>query len=213
MPPARRDRSDIRDLLLEAAKAEFAKHGYSGASTTRIARRADAHQPQINYHFSSKAALWRAALDDLFEEYERRMAPIRTIADPVEALAFMIRQHALFTAQEPNLFRLIVHATTVAGERLDWLVEQHLEPRRRRTADLWKSARQTGRAAPLPSGTAQFVVVGAIDISLISELFLAHRGTETGDALLERHIASLIETFLPGYEPESTNEPGPRVGT
>ena len=36
------------------------------ASTTSIARRVDAHQPQINYHFDSKQALWTAAVDHLF---------------------------------------------------------------------------------------------------------------------------------------------------
>ena len=47
--------------LLDAALVEFAAHGFAGASTRAIAERAGAHQPQINYHFSSKEALWQAA--------------------------------------------------------------------------------------------------------------------------------------------------------
>lgn len=200
---ARRDRSNIRDLLLAAASKEFAAHGFGGASTNRIAKRADAHQPQINYHFSSKAELWRAVLEDLFERYEQVMAPIRNIADPVEALAFMIRQHALFTRQEPDLFRLIVHESTVAGERLDWLVMHHLEPRQQRTAALWKAALRTGRTAPISPEMAQFVIVGAIDIALISERFLESLGTAAGAAMVDAHIDSLVATFLPGYRPNA----------
>src|SRR5512143_2465459 len=56
-------RDDIRERLLEAALAEFGAKGFAGASTHAIARRIGAHQPQINYLFASKEALWSAAVD------------------------------------------------------------------------------------------------------------------------------------------------------
>ena len=56
----RRTRSDLREQLLESALVEFAAKGFDGASTRSIAERVDAHQPQINYHFDSKEALWTA---------------------------------------------------------------------------------------------------------------------------------------------------------
>src|SRR4051812_26116538 len=62
----RRARAGIRDALLESALVEFGAKGFDGAPTRAIARRVDAHQPQINYHFESKAALWTAAVDRLF---------------------------------------------------------------------------------------------------------------------------------------------------
>src|SRR6202521_2057121 len=62
----RRARTDIREALLESALVEFGATGFDGASTRAIARRIEAHQPQINYHFESKAALWTAAVDYLF---------------------------------------------------------------------------------------------------------------------------------------------------
>jgi AcrR family transcriptional regulator len=62
----RRTRTDIRQALLESALAEFGAKGFDGASTRAIARRVQAHQPQINYHFESKTALWTAAVDYLF---------------------------------------------------------------------------------------------------------------------------------------------------
>ena len=62
----RRARTDIRQALLESALVEFGAKGFDGASTRAIARRVEAHQPQINYHFESKAALWMAAVDHLF---------------------------------------------------------------------------------------------------------------------------------------------------
>src|ERR1700716_2630086 len=62
----RRSRTDIREALLESALVEFGAKGFDGASTRAIASRIQAHQPQINYHFESKAALWTAAVDHLF---------------------------------------------------------------------------------------------------------------------------------------------------
>ena len=62
----RRTRSDIREALLESALIEFGAKGFDGASTRAIAARVQAHQPQINYHFESKTALWTAAVDHLF---------------------------------------------------------------------------------------------------------------------------------------------------
>src|SRR5437660_9524361 len=62
----RRTREDIRQRLLESALVEFGAKGFDGASTRSIAQRVDAHQPQINYHFDSKEALWFAAVDHLF---------------------------------------------------------------------------------------------------------------------------------------------------
>ena len=63
---SRRPAADLAAALLDAAAVEFAAHGFEGASTRRIAERAGAHQPQINYHFASKEQLWRATVDHLF---------------------------------------------------------------------------------------------------------------------------------------------------
>src|SRR5690242_20205240 len=62
----RRTRDDLRQQLIESALVEFSVKGFDGASTRSIAERVDAYQPQINYHFASKQALWEAAVDHLF---------------------------------------------------------------------------------------------------------------------------------------------------
>jgi len=51
---------------LGSALVEFGAKGFDGASTRAIASRVQAHQPQINYHFESKTALWTTAVDHLF---------------------------------------------------------------------------------------------------------------------------------------------------
>src|SRR3989442_5255295 len=80
-------REDIRERLLDAALVEFGAKGFDGASTRSIAQRADAHQPQINYHFASKEALWFAAVDHLFGLLGEQLAGLPLpagIDDPAE---------------------------------------------------------------------------------------------------------------------------------
>src|SRR5215831_20236505 len=98
---ARSVREDIRERLLEAALLEFGAKGFDGASTRAIARRIGAHQPQINYHFESKDALWTAAVDHLFAELARVMQGVAharvlggsgDVAETATAFAEMIRR-------------------------------------------------------------------------------------------------------------------------
>ncbi len=56
-----------RARLLTAAAAEFAARGFAGASVDRIAHAAHVNKAMIYYHFTSKAALYREILRDMFD--------------------------------------------------------------------------------------------------------------------------------------------------
>jgi len=109
---------DIREQLLESALVEFGAKGFDGASTRSIAQRVDAHQPQINYHFDSKEALWFAAVDHLFELLGEELAglPLPASADDPQELAAVfaeaIRGFVRFAAAHPELNRIMVTATS-----------------------------------------------------------------------------------------------------
>jgi AcrR family transcriptional regulator len=60
-PRPRGAAADRREDVLDAAIAEFAEHGFHGASTPAIARRAGISQPYIYALFPSKKALFLAA--------------------------------------------------------------------------------------------------------------------------------------------------------
>jgi AcrR family transcriptional regulator len=55
--------SEARDAILEAARAEFAAVGYTGASVRQIARRAEVDSALIYHYFANKAGLFVACLD------------------------------------------------------------------------------------------------------------------------------------------------------
>jgi TetR/AcrR family transcriptional regulator len=125
---ARHPRADaVRSALIAAGLERFAAVGFEGASTREIAERACTHQPQINYHFGSKLGLWKAVIDSLFEELDAEMRHLPT--DPIENLAECCRRFVRFAARRPELNRIMVHESTVASERLTWIVATHVRGR------------------------------------------------------------------------------------
>ena len=65
MPAAER-----RELVLEAAVAEFAAHGLAGTSTEDVARRAGISQPYLFRLFPTKKALFLALVEQCFHRVE-----------------------------------------------------------------------------------------------------------------------------------------------
>src|SRR5260370_37795700 len=76
MPRARMPSGLSRDRVFAAAAAEFAARGYAGASVDRIARAARLNKAMIYYHFTSKAALYRAILRDMFDAVRTRVGEV-----------------------------------------------------------------------------------------------------------------------------------------
>jgi AcrR family transcriptional regulator len=131
----RRARTDIREALLESALVEFGAKGFDGASTRAIAQRVEAHQPQINYHFESKTALWTAAVDYLFGLLGKALdgvlpAELSGVEPSPLGSAFAegIRRFVEFAAAHPELNQIMVHEGTADSARLEWMTETHVKP-------------------------------------------------------------------------------------
>jgi AcrR family transcriptional regulator len=67
---------DTRRRILEAAIQVFATEGYEGASTRKLAERAAANLPAIQYYFGSKEGLYRAVIEHIAQLIEMRMVPV-----------------------------------------------------------------------------------------------------------------------------------------
>jgi AcrR family transcriptional regulator len=203
----RRVRADIRLQLLEAALAEFGAKGFEGASTRPIARRVGAHQPQINYHFASKEALWTAAVDHLFAELGRIMAglePERSlragcITDLAADFAEVIRRFVRFAAAHPDLNRIMMHEATTASGRLAWMTERHVRLLYDRVRPLWRRLRAAGIAAPIDDRLFHYVLVGAASLLYVNtpEARMLTGVDPTSRRWVEAHADALVATLLP----------------
>jgi AcrR family transcriptional regulator len=130
MPAAER-----RELVLDAAVAEFAVHGLAGTSTEDVARRAGISQPYLFRLFPTKKALFLALVDRCY----RRVADTFTAAagdltgdEALEAMAdayelllddrilLLLQMQAYAACDDPE-----IRATTRAGFKSLWeLVER-----------------------------------------------------------------------------------------
>jgi AcrR family transcriptional regulator len=78
-----------RDRILVSAEAEFAVHGLVGARVERIAAAASVNKQLLFHYFGSKAGLYQAVSDSVFNRYSLDAPPNST---PSEQLRELVRQ-------------------------------------------------------------------------------------------------------------------------
>lgn len=211
--PARRKqaRADAtRQALLDAATVEFAAHGFEGASTRAIAARAGTHQPQINYHFESKDALWRAAVDQLFgrlDDLIGDLEPVVTEPDPATIRADFARAirglvHA--ASQLPELIRIMVQETTADSDRLAWIVERHTRPRFDDMNTNWRAAAAAGAVPAIDELVVYYTVIGGAWMAYVSAAEARHLvgGDAIDDRFVEAHADALVRLVLGPDHPD-----------
>jgi TetR/AcrR family transcriptional regulator len=203
----RRTRTNIREALLESALVEFGAKGFDGASTRTIASRVQAHQPQINYHFETKTALWMAAVDHLFgllrEAFDGVIPATPTEVDvPRLAAAFAdaIRRFVRFAAEHPELNQIMVHEGTADSDRLTWMTETHVKPVFDAIRPAWQILRNAVVAAPIDSEILYYVLIGAASLPYVNapEVRLLTGQDPKSPAWIDAHANGLVAILLPG---------------
>jgi AcrR family transcriptional regulator len=203
----RRTRTDIREALLQSALVEFGARGFDGASTRAIASRVQAHQPQINYHFESKTALWTAAVNYLFGLLGEALggvlpARLTDVDAPQLAAAFAdaIRRFVRFAAEHPELNQIMVHEGTAESDRLKWMTETHVKPLFDGIRPAWQVLRKAGVAAPVESEVLYYVLVGAASLPYVNapEVRLITGRDPSNPKWIRAHADGLVAILLPG---------------
>jgi len=94
--PGRRRGEHTKERVLRAACKTFAEKGFRDATHADISRRAGANTAAINYYFTSKEGLYRAAFERLSQRVER-LHPLDgglpSTAPPVERLRAYVHAH------------------------------------------------------------------------------------------------------------------------
>jgi TetR/AcrR family transcriptional regulator len=191
----RRASEAIAEVLLDAALVEFAAHGFDGATTRAIAHRAGAHQPQINYHFASKELLWRAAVDHLFGLLAGQVGETTADdTDPVARFTDGVRRFVRFSAQRPELHRIMNLESTAGTSRLEWIVDNHVGPLFDVVRREWEQVRATGIGTDLSAVEVWLLLVGFGAIPFANAPVVSRfGGPDPADAeQVERHTDRLL---------------------
>lgn len=148
--PVRREQERTKrtkQAILRAALVEFARHGFEGASTRRIADLAGITPALIGHHFGDKDALWKAVASHTFGRFLARLQGRHADLEGVDDWTFlrmMLREYLLFFSEEPDFFRFVFHANQGDSERLNWLVDHYMAPSGKRYMALLARAQQAG---------------------------------------------------------------------
>jgi TetR/AcrR family transcriptional regulator len=155
---------ETRTRILAAALDVFSEQGFDGASTREIADRAGVTQPLLNYHFSAKDELWRAATDVVFHSLAATLAErARGLRGVDEAVAarLLVREFISFSAHHPQLHRIITQECKIDGPRMDWLVERHIRPTYEATTALFERLAGRGEMPAIAPAHLYYILTGA----------------------------------------------------
>jgi AcrR family transcriptional regulator len=102
-----RERVEVRELILDAARELFAELGYEGVSMRKVAQRIDYSPTAIYLHFADKEALFHELCGRDFAALAGRFRELTAIPDPGERLAACGRAYVEFAVAHPNHYRLM----------------------------------------------------------------------------------------------------------
>ena len=196
---------DTRDRLVEAALQVFASHGFEGATTREIARRAGVALAALPYHFTTKEALWKAAADRIFgrlnETFRRRFEGLEGVDTPTR-LRLVLRDFVRFQAAHPELHRLMIQEGIARSPRLEWLVETHIRPIFDTVRGMVEAAQRAGMAPLGRPEHLHYMLIGAASsvYALAAEFELVTGEDPSESALVDEHVATLERLFYPGAQ-------------
>ncbi len=121
-------KEDARTRILKTALKEFAIKGFNGVSTTEIAKVAGVTQPLIHYHFKTKEALWKAAVEQAFSWLQQDLEKLDSHLAQKELLIAFVRTLIAFAAKHPEVGQFLLREGMQESVRLTWMTEQLLQP-------------------------------------------------------------------------------------
>jgi len=102
-----REKEELRQEILDAARELFVKEGYENVSMRRIAEKIEYSPTTIYLYFEDKASLLFAICEETFAKLARRMEAITAEGgDPIETLKRVCRTYVEFGLKYPNHYKV-----------------------------------------------------------------------------------------------------------
>src|SRR5512140_227507 len=102
-----RERQDVRQRILDAARELFVRDGYDAVTMRKIADTIEYSPTAIYLHFADKESLVRAMCEEDFLALARAFQRISKEPDPVERLRKIGHAYVDFATGHPNHYRLM----------------------------------------------------------------------------------------------------------
>lgn len=111
-----RERLQLQDRILDAARELFAAQGFEAVTLRKIAAAIEYTPAAIYGHFEDKEALVRALCLRDCDELSARFARLASLANPLERIAAAGHTFVRFLSANPNHFRILFLQHKALGE-------------------------------------------------------------------------------------------------
>ncbi|MEM7606499.1 MAG: TetR/AcrR family transcriptional regulator [Myxococcota bacterium] len=186
--------------ILKGAGEAFLHHGFEGASTDEIARRAGVSKATVYKYFPDKRALFRAYVTEACRVHSKRVFELPEETPLKEALAHIAHNFVLLlTSEEPMaVFRLVVAEGARFPELADAFYEAGPMLGHRRIRAVLQRAKDRAELAIDDVGLA----ASHFEQLCKTDLFLRHvffQEKEAEPAEVDRIARAAVDVFLRAY--------------
>lgn len=102
-----RERANLHEKILDAARALFAKHGYEAVTLRKVAQAIDYTAAALYGHFRDKEHLIRTLCAADYAKLSGSLAQLASVADPLERIRLMGHGYVQFAREHPQHYRLM----------------------------------------------------------------------------------------------------------
>lgn len=191
---------ETREALLVAGTDLFSSLGFEGVSVRTIESHAGVQRGLVAYHFETKETFWKQVVDRVFTRLIERNAQVIGLMDPLpvrERLALYVTMFVRFSAEVPQLNRLMVQEGKAASWRMDYIAEKYIMPMQA------ESAKALGVELD-PHGYYLLVGAGAFAFSVEHECKKIFGIDPMSDEFVSEHAALLAEIMTSRLDPPTS---------
>lgn len=132
-PPAARRapraaRVEKEQTILNEAEAQFARHGFEGATLEGIAAALGLSRHNLLYYFPSKEVLYRRVLDDVMTQWLEGMGALAVGDDPASALRQYIGAKLRSARERPAASRIFAQEVMAGAPRYADAITERVRP-------------------------------------------------------------------------------------
>jgi len=120
----------VKQRVLDAGRAEFAKHGFPASSVRAIGERAGATPAMINYYFGGKRALYDAVVAEAEGRLLQRLSAAVAAGERAGLAPRLAAAYFDFLAEDHELQRLLLREVLDQGETMRELASRYVRPLR-----------------------------------------------------------------------------------
>jgi AcrR family transcriptional regulator len=102
-----RERQELHDKILDAARELFATHGYEAVTLRKIAEAIEYTPAAIYGHFQDKDDLIRTLCKRDVDVFSAQLSKLQSVADPVERVRQLGHGYVRFALEHPQHYRLM----------------------------------------------------------------------------------------------------------